>query len=135
MLRTIIPSLLLLLMCSSIFLVTPVQAQDQRRLCKKFWPKVRTEKCISLQEAGRKKLSSGTYYCQVVETCRSRSKIIDRKAVYINYYEANRCAVKEQSRVVLDEQRRANAKRNKAQAEYYKEAAKSERRYRDKYLN
>lgn len=127
-------SLLFLLMFNSFLFVLPVKAQDQRQLCKRFWPNVRTEKCINLQETGRKRLENGTYYNQVVETCKSRSKIVDRVSTYVNYYQADKCAVKEQARVLAEEEKKSYIKRNNAEAEYYIDATTRQRKYRIDYV-
>lgn len=116
MTKHIMRPLLLLAVFILVLLTAPVQAQDQRRLCKKFWPNVHPEKCMGIQESSRKKLASGIYYTSVVERCKSQAKIIDRKAVYTNYYAANTCAVKEQARVVLEEEKIAATKKDNAKA-------------------
>ncbi len=58
--------------------------------------------CIAQQDAAQKRLSGRTYSKSVVETCIDANRLVDRKAVNINYVGANTCAKEEQRR--LDEQ-------------------------------
>ncbi len=103
---------------------------DMREMCRKFYRKTNLSKCINMQEAARKRLKSDRYYPKVVKNCIKQVRLTDRLASYTDWYRADKCAKKEQLRVMEEETLKAQKKHAEAAAEYLKEAAETERQLR-----
>lgn len=74
-------------------------AADNRSLCKKYFSNQNLDYCIAKQKAAQKQLSAGAYSKSVTKTCIDSNKLVDRKAVYVDYVGANSCAKEEQYRI------------------------------------
>ncbi len=116
-----------------IFVGLPAYAvADSREMCRKFYRKTNLGKCISMQEAARKRLKSGEYYPEIAKKCIEQSRRKDRLASYTDWRKADKCAKKEQRRVLEDAALKAQKEHAEAAAEYLREAAETERQLRNK---
>ena len=106
---------------------------DTRNLCKKFFRHQNLYDCIARNDAALDILNSGVYYDSIVERCKLTTRRKTRVSFNYDYVAAERCAAKEQKRVVAEERARAAAARDRSASEYLDEAAKTERAYRKKY--
>ncbi len=104
---------------------------SHQEMCKKFYKKTKLGKCVSMQKAARKRVKSDRYYPEVAESCIEQSQRRDRLASYTDWRKADKCAKREQARVVREEALKADKNRSDAAAEYLREAAKTERMRRE----
>ena len=75
-----------------------VAAGGNRSVCKKYFSNMNLSNCMVKQDAAQRQLESGVYVESVVKTCIDSNKLVDRKAYYIDYMGAERCAQQEQAR-------------------------------------
>ena len=106
---------------------TAAYGADNRGLCEKYYHNYTLDSCVTWQEAAEKRIESGVYSKNVVESCIQTAKRVDRIAVYYDFVAADTCAKKEQRRLDEQEALRAEAARDRAAADYLQEKTERER--------